>query len=59
MTIEELIKRRLRLAMQSDIPDMNAYAEEWRTLGDLFAASGFLANAAICNSNWKRYGGIK
>lgn len=53
--MNELIHRRILLALQSDIPDMLSYAEEWNKLGAEFDAIGATANAAICWSNWKRY----
>lgn len=55
--LKELSDRRMRLALQTDIPDMKAYAEEWNKLGADFAAAGAQYNAEICYSNWKRYGG--
>lgn len=59
MTFDELAKRRTELVLQKDIPDMAAYADEWNKLGTDFEALGAKANAAICFSNWKRYGGLR
>lgn len=56
-TINYLMKARMALALQSEIPYPTAYAEAWRVLGEKFTALDCPANAGICFSNWKRYGG--
>jgi hypothetical protein len=55
--LKELSDRRMKLALQKEIPDILAYADEWNKLGTDFEAAGAPANAAICFSNCKRYGG--
>lgn len=58
-TIKDLMKSRMALALQSEIPDPKAYAEQWHELGQKFTELDCPANAAICVSNWKRYGGVE
>jgi hypothetical protein len=53
--IQQLISRRIALAMQTNIPDMDEYAEEWNKLAADFEAMGMQANAALCWSNWRHY----
>jgi hypothetical protein len=57
--MKELSDRRMKLALQIEIPDMKAYAEQWNKLGADFEAAGAKANAEICFRNWKRYGGFE
>lgn len=51
----DLLSRRARLALMTDIPDMFWYAEEWNKLAADFTAIGFVHNAEMCTSNWNRY----
>ena len=58
MNISELISRRIALATQTDIPDMQAYADQWNALAAEFEAAGMACNAALCLSNWRHYAGM-
>ncbi len=53
--IAQLISRRIALAMQTNIPDMQIYAVEWNKLAADFEAVGMQCNAALCLSNWRHY----
>ena len=55
MNIQELVNRRIDLALQSEIPDMEKYAEQWNRLAADFRAMGAMSNAALCESNYNRY----
>lgn len=50
-----LVARRIGLEHIDLIPDMKAYAEDWRDLGDGFAAIGYEANAEMCFSKARHY----
>ena len=52
---QTLIKKRIALSLQSIIPDMDAYAEEWNKLSADFTALGMLENAAMCFKNYQHY----
>lgn len=58
ISFNELTARRIALAMQTEIPDMKAYAEEWNKLGADFEAAYCDHNAALCFANWKHYSGL-
>jgi hypothetical protein len=53
---KELTARRTALALMVEIPDIAAYAIQWKKLGADFDAAGWKNNAAICYSNAERYG---
>ena len=55
MNVNELIDRRTKLAMMTDIPDFDEYADDWRKLGNDFEEIGAINNATLCYSNWMRY----
>lgn len=51
----DLVRRRTVLAMQQNIPDMKAYALEWKTLAEEFERAGMLANAELCAARFEQY----
>ena len=53
---KQLTARRTELALMVEIPDIAAYAVEWKKLGAEFDAAGWKHNAEICYSNADRYG---
>lgn len=53
--VDCLISRKTKLANQSTIPDMAAYAEEWNKLAADFEACGLLSNAADCLARYEQY----
>lgn len=50
-----LVSRKLALANQANIPDMQAYAEEWNRLAADFESCGLLNNAEDCRTRWQHY----
>lgn len=53
MNIQDLQNRRNELSLMSEIPF--DYAEQWNKLAADFRTMGAMSNAALCESNWKRY----
>jgi hypothetical protein len=51
----DLIERKTRLGLMTEIPDMRAYASEWQQLADVFQSIGFEANAAYCQARADHY----
>jgi hypothetical protein len=55
---KQLTTRRTRLALQTKILDIAAYALEWSKLAAEFEQAGWVHNAGICSSNAARYGAM-
>lgn len=54
MNEQQLITRRMELAQNMDMTNAER-ADAWNKLSADFAALGMTSNAALCESNWKRY----
>jgi hypothetical protein len=55
ISTDTLMSRKLRLAQQTQIPDMQAYAEEWNKLAADFEGCGLMNNAADCIARYEHY----
>lgn len=55
---DDLISRRMHLERQTEIPDMQAYAQAWTDLAADFEVCGLLNNAEYCKARAKHYAGM-
>ena len=44
-----------KLALQSEIPDMKEYSDQWWILGETFSLAGRLSQAEMCYSRSRQY----
>lgn len=53
--MDELIAKRIELALCAEIPDMAVYADKWNLLAAQFELFGAVHNAENCRARWRYY----